>query len=142
MARVRRIPKPTPPQSGEPFLDSEEAWFWAVRGHDVLTDGARPLEGEARVPRPCEPRDIMVVLSRLVRKQVIDRQQVIILFRHARLGRPPDSRYRGEADAARAWLEALDRLSTELVRKGIVIPSGHAEGLREVKPMPARGTAR
>ena len=120
MPRARRTPKPTPPRTGQPFDDSEEAWFWAVRGHDAMIDGARPIEGAARIPRPCEPRDIMIAVSHLARSGAIARDQVDVLFRHARRGMPPNRRHHGEAGEARLWDEALGRLETVLRKKGLI----------------------
>ncbi len=112
---------PVGSMSGNPFQDVEEAWFWAVRGHDAFMDGARPVAGRAENPKPCEARDIMVVLSRIIRRGGLSRRHVEVLFRYARRDFPPDDRLPKEAADALLWREALAELAPVLWQKGLVV---------------------
>jgi len=78
-----------------PFESAEEAWFWFMAAQDAKNDGAKFIAGAGLYKRPCEPLDILKVLDRL----------------HFR---PKEKR------AYHLWAEALDRMGSVLIAKGIV----------------------
>ncbi|MDH5723025.1 MAG: hypothetical protein OEY94_06860 [Alphaproteobacteria bacterium] len=103
-----------------PFESTEEAWFWFIMAQQAKCDGARFMSGAGNVPRPCEPVDILNILNRLYRKRRLLRDHLLVMRHYGRRNMPPDSRRVKEAHAARLWDEAMDRLETPFVQKGIV----------------------
>jgi hypothetical protein len=106
-----------PPVSA--FESAEEAWFWFVRCQQVRREGAQ-LAGGGMFSRPCDPDDIYRAIMSLRRHGVVGSAHLTVLARFGLIGRPPDRRCADEAQAARLWAEALDRLSTVLRDKGII----------------------
>lgn len=111
---------------GEPFASAEEAWFWFMQCLRARHDGARFVAGAGLVPRPCDPDDIWRALDRLHRRRRLQRSHLLVLRHFGERLMVPDPDRRTEADAARLWDEALDRLGTVLRAKGIVATAGHA----------------
>ena len=120
MQRKRYVPRTMPCIAGVPFTSAEEAWFWFMRCQRARLDGARFLEGEGLVTRPCEPDDLYRALKSLLRRRLIRGEHVKILTRFGWNDRPPDPRCRDEERPYRLWDEALDRLTTILRKKEIV----------------------
>lgn len=102
------------------FATAEEAWFWGIQCLSARADGARYRAGLAATARPCEPDDLLVSLEALVRGGRLRAAHVRALFAYGRRRAAPDPRRGDEAQAARLWDEALDRLTTPWRRKGIV----------------------
>lgn len=121
MPRFRYVPRSLSQAPSVPFADAAEAWFWFVRCHRVRRDGARLTDGPARTARPCDPDDIYRAVEGLVRAGRIGPEQLQVLARFGLREAPPDPRCPDERRAARLWSEALDRLTTVLRRKGIVL---------------------
>tara|TARA_B100001093_G_C26552061_1_gene894896 strand:- start:116 stop:562 length:447 start_codon:yes stop_codon:yes gene_type:complete len=103
-----------------PFESAEEAWFWFIAAQQAKCDGARFMSGAGDVPRPCEPVDILNILDRLYRTRRLLRDHLLVLRHYGRRNMPPDSRRSKEAHAARLWEEAMDRLETPFIKKGII----------------------
>lgn len=104
-----------------PFDSVTEAWFWFIQAVAARNDGARITAGQALVPRPCEPTDILKVLDRLVRNRRLLKEHLLVLRHYGRRLMAPDPRRVKEARAYRLWIEALDVLQVPLEQKGIVL---------------------
>lgn len=120
MACQRSAPRPSGSQTAQPFRHAEEAWFWFVQCRSAQTEGARVSAGMARVPRPCEPVDILAVVDRLYRRRRLLRPHLEVLADYGRQCLRPDGRRPGQARAARLWDEALGEMTPALRRKGIL----------------------
>ena len=103
-----------------PFDRVENAWFWFIQAQDAKVDGARITAGQALVPRPCEPSDILKVLNNLYRNRLIKWDHCLVLRHYGRKQMAPDARYHKERKAAQLWQEAMARLYPVLARKNIV----------------------
>lgn len=102
-----------------PFESVEEAWFWCSQAATARLEGARYAAGHS-TPRPCEPSDILKVVTRLNRLGVINAGHLRVLATFGMALRSPIPDLREEERASRLWDEALDALATPLRRKGIV----------------------
>lgn len=122
MARKRFVPRPTYAVFGTAFDTPEEAWLWAARSMRIAAEGAQLAADRAVVPRPCEPRDLVALACRLRRQRVLDGYEMHALCAFGALDRPPDPRDPEEARHDPFWQSALDKLTSPLVRKGIVLP--------------------
>ena len=103
-----------------PFRDAEEAWFWFISAQQARHEGARFVAGAGLYPRPCEPLDILKVLDRLHRQRRLLRDHLLVLRHYGRRHMAPDPRRVKEYRAHMFWCEALERIETVLVQKGIV----------------------
>lgn len=106
--------------AAEPFISAEEAWFWFIQSQSARNDGARFASGIGKTPRPCEPIDILKILDHLCRQRRLFRDHLLVLRHYGRRLMAPDPRRIKEARAHGLWCEALDRLESAFVRKGIV----------------------
>lgn len=52
--------------SSVPFESTEEAWFWFIQAQDARNSGARFFAGGGKMPRPCEPLDILNIIIFIV----------------------------------------------------------------------------
>ena len=104
---------------GQGFSGPEQAWFWAMAALAARHDGQRE-GGSARVPRPCEPDDVIKCLDGLYRHHRIDLAHARVLRIWGERGVAPDPRYHAERADAVLWREAMERLSWPLRMKGIV----------------------
>ena len=109
--------------STSPFDTVEDAWFWCVAGMTARSDGARITAGNADIPRPCEPIDILKVVDRLYRNRNITRDHIRVLKHYGVRTMAPDPRRPKEARSYTLWEEAMMRMETVLERKGIIYPS-------------------
>lgn len=116
------IPKQQPTTGIVPFESTEEAWFWFINAQQARHDGARFTAGQGALLRPCEPVDILRILDRLYRQRRLLRDHLMVLRYYGRRGMPPDSRRVREMRAYKIWSEALARLESALIGKGIVSP--------------------
>jgi hypothetical protein len=103
----------------EPFRDAEEAWFWTMAALMARREGVRPA-GSTRLPRPCEPDDVVKCLDQLYRRRRIDLAHARILRVWGERRMAPDATRSTERCDARLWREALSRLEWLLRVKGIV----------------------
>jgi hypothetical protein len=120
MPRTRFVPRQQDAPPTVPFSSAEEAWFWFIQSNDAKAAGARVRAGEAEVPRPCEPIDVLRALDRLYRQRQLVRDHLHVLAHYGRRLMAPDPRRRREMRACGLWDEALSRLDPVLRRKGII----------------------
>lgn len=106
---------------GIAFSSAEEAWFWFMAANQARIDGARAAAGLADIPRPCEPSDILQILSRLYRQRLVLWEHIKILHHYGQRFTPPDPARPREMRAAKLWREALARLEQRLIPRGIVV---------------------
>ena len=121
MGQNKYCPRPVSAAEGEPFDTVEQAWLWSVQATIVRHEGARVTAGLGLVPRPCEPSDIMRIISRMNRDRRLSDRHVSVLVRYGRRHSAPYSTRRREYRYARLWDEALDCLDSPLRDKGIVL---------------------
>ena len=109
-----------------PFAGAEQAWFWTVGALAARRDGALAVRrdgahgGGRRIPRPCEPDDVIRALDVLYRRGGIGLDHARALRRWGERRMAPDARLPSERADALLWAEALDRLDELLRAKGIV----------------------
>ena len=120
MSKSPRAPRPGTTRPGIPFDTAAEAWFWCVRCLLARADGARITAGLGLVARPCDPEDVLMAAERLLRRGQLRQGHLRVLGEAGRAGLPPDPRLRASQTPARLWDEAIDRLATVLMTRGIV----------------------
>jgi len=103
-----------------PFESAEEAWFWFMAAQDAKNDGAKFIAGAGLYKRPCEPLDILKVLDRLHRNRRLHRDHLLVLRHYGNRRMAPDQFRPKEKRAYHLWAEALDRMGSVLIAKGIV----------------------
>lgn len=119
-SKNKNVPKATGGQKTVPFECASEAWFWFILAQQARIDGARFVSGLGRVPRPCEPSDILNVLNRLYRSRRLQMDHLLVLRHYGRRQMSPDPKRNKEARAHKLWSEAMERLEPALVNKKIV----------------------
>lgn len=102
------------------FGSAEEAWIWTMAALAARRDGARYSANQGRIPRPCEPDDVVRCLDALYRQRRIDLSHARVLRHWGERQAAPDPDRPAEARDGRLWREALDRLEWPLRVKGIV----------------------
>lgn len=120
MTTDKYTPKPSSTAAALPFADAAEAWFWFIQAQQARMDGARVVSGQGLVPRPCEPVDILNVISQLHRSRRLLIDHILVLRHYGRRMMAPDPRRVKEMRAHKLWAEALERIEPVLIRKGIV----------------------
>jgi len=113
-------PKPVSSVETQAFSTAEEAWFWFIQAQAARNDGARFSCGQGLVARPCEPVDILKVVDRLYRQRRLVMDHLLVLRHYGRRLIAPDVRRVKEVKAHNLWVEALERMTPILERKGIV----------------------
>jgi hypothetical protein len=103
-----------------PFGSAEEAWFWFIHAQEAKESGAQIVAGQSLYPRPCEPVDIYRALDKLYRQRRLVRDHLLVLRHYGRRRLPPDPYRVKEARAHTLWQQAMERLGTVLMSKGIV----------------------
>lgn len=128
MPRRKRI-SPLPLDEGptEPFLDSAEAWFWFARCTLLRRDGARLKRDQDRMRRPCEPDDIYRIVMSLRQQGLLEDRHLKVLAKYGSLLRPPVQDSDSDCAHALLWETALDRMTTPLAQKGIILPREPSE---------------
>ncbi|MBL6946257.1 MAG: hypothetical protein ISR47_06450 [Rhodospirillales bacterium] len=121
MPRERISPKPIYETPTVQFSDAEEAWFWFCRCQQLRAMGVRLDGGPGNTARPCEPDDIYRAVKSLAKGRRIGPEHLKVLSRFGLKDIPPDARCREESHAALLWDESLDRLTTALRRKAIIL---------------------
>lgn len=135
--RPQAIPDPRP--LGVPFDTAEDAWFWFMASRAAAADGARPRAGLGRIPRPCEPSDIINVLDRLYRGRLITRDHLFVLRHYGARFQVPDPDRPHQVRAHRLWHQAMNRLAYSLRRRGIVVDP--SDDVLSAPPVAARGAS-
>lgn len=108
-----------------PFDSAEEAWFWFIQARLATTQGARIKACAGKLPRPCEPYDILMVVNDLYRKRRLLIDHAKVLRHYGERLSPPDPWNVREGRAFRLWQEAMQRLEPVLWRRGIIAcPAG------------------
>lgn len=103
-----------------PFESVEEAWFWFIQARLATTQGARIKAGAGKLPRPCEPYDILMIVNDLYRKRRLLMDHAKVLRHYGERLSPPDPWNVREGRAYRLWQEAMQRLEPVLWRRGII----------------------
>jgi hypothetical protein len=111
---------PTSLARAEPFISTDEAWFWTMAALVARRDGARFSAGKGLVPRPCEPDDVIRCLDRLYRQRRIEIAHARVMRIWGERGVAPDPHHLRERGDHRLWREAMSRLEWPLRVKGIV----------------------
>jgi hypothetical protein len=84
-------------------------------------EGARHSTNKGRLPRPCEPDDIIKCLDTLYRQRRIDLVHARVLRMWGERQIAPSPTIQAERHDHRLWTEALERLEWPLRIKGIVV---------------------
>lgn len=121
MTKQRFIRKPMPHKRMIPFVDAEEAWFWFIRSERARIEGARLSRDATNETRPCEPDDLYRFVMALRRAGKLRDDHLRVLTQYGWRECSPDPRVREEELPLCLWNEALDRLTTVLKAKGIVV---------------------
>nr|WP_294546817.1 hypothetical protein [uncultured Rhodopila sp.] len=103
-----------------PFASAEDAWLWTMAALNARRDGARHSTNKGRLPRPCEPDDVVRCLDSLYRQRRIDLVHARVLRIWGERQMAPSAAVAAERHDHRLWVEALDRLEWPLRVKGIV----------------------
>jgi hypothetical protein len=78
-----QLPRPAMPAAtgvrAEPFRSAEEAWHWTMAALVARREGARFSGRSGKIPRPCEPDDVIKCLDTLYRRRRIDLAHARIL---------------------------------------------------------------
>lgn len=130
MTTERYTLRPQPAIETTPFATVEDAWFWFVQAQQARSDGARYSAGAGLVPRPCEPVDILTILTQLHRSRRLTMDHLLVLRHYGRRMMAPDPRRAKEVRAHDLWVEALERLEPALMRKGIIEERSLFDSLR------------
>jgi len=85
-----------------PFESAQEAWFWFINAQQARNDGARFVAGCSKIPRPCEPLDILKIVDRLHRTRRLQRDHLLVLRHYGRRQMAPDPR-RAQSAACRSF---------------------------------------
>ena len=100
------------------FQNAEEAWFWFCK-YDGRT-GYKSNISNKRIIRPCQRDDIYIVVSKLYIAKKIGERHLKTLIKYGRMQIAPDSRVVEEQEEALWWDDAMDKLETIFIKKGIV----------------------
>jgi hypothetical protein len=103
-----------------PFRSAEEAWFWTASALVARREGARVVANAGLTPRPCEPDDVVRVVSELFRRGRIQAAHAEAMQRWGERGYAPEAGRSTERRAAELWREAMAWLDWPLRSKGIV----------------------
>lgn len=121
MSKLQRCRKPMPEKTMIPFQTSEEAWFWYVRSERSRREGGQPTRSFSMETRPCDPDDVYKSVMDLRRKNTLQDHHLRVLGKFGWRDSPPDPRLGAEEYSFILWDEALDRMDTVLMDKGIVV---------------------
>jgi hypothetical protein len=102
------------------FASAEDAWLWTMAALTARREGARHSTNEGRLPRPCEPDDVIKCLDTLYRQRRIDLAHARVLRLWGERQTPPSPAIAAERHDHRLWVEALERLAWPLRINGIV----------------------
>jgi hypothetical protein len=114
------IVKPMPHKTIVPFDHAAAAWFWYVRAERARRDGARTFRKQPTEARPCDPDDVYRIVMALHQARKLRDEHLRTLAEFGWREYAPDPRVAEEGRSRLLWDEALDRLTTIFVAKGIV----------------------
>ncbi len=100
------------------FESAEEAWFWFCK-YDART-GYKAKTSICKVVRPCFLDDIYIVVSKLYLARKISERHLKTIIKYGRMQMIPDERIVDEQEEALWWSDAMDKIETILIKKGIV----------------------
>lgn len=118
VSRLTPIARPSLPGT-VPFADAAQAWFWTLNSLAARRDGSRN-DGSHRIPRPCDPDDVIRALDLLHRRGGINLDHARVMRRWGERGAVPNPDSPKHHDDAVLWAEAMERLEGLLRAKGIV----------------------
>ncbi|MCR5506992.1 MAG: hypothetical protein K6F04_04050 [bacterium] len=101
------------------FESAEEAWFWFCK-YDNMKNGHKSKTSNIVISRPCVLDDIYIVVSKLYLARKIKERHLKTLIKYGRMQIAPDERIVDEQDEAIWWSDAMDKIETVLIKKGIV----------------------
>lgn len=101
-----------------PFLSSEEAWFWCCLCADLGYERAKG--GSSNIARPCESSDILIAVRRLQDSGVLRPAHIKIMEKYGKEQAPPHHNFGATERICALWREAMNRLGDLLQQKGIV----------------------
>lgn len=103
----------------QPFRTAEEAWFWTVAALHARREGATHSGRASKVPRPCEPDDVLKCLDLLYRRGRVGlmHARVLRVWGERQVG--PNPAHVLETADARLWHQAMGALEGPLRTKGI-----------------------
>lgn len=104
------------------FGSAEELWFWFVSAQMARDEGAICRAGQSETPRPCEPNDILQIISKLHRNRQLMMDHFRILAHYGNRGFAPDMSKRAEIRAHTLWREAFTVLRPIFESKGFLKP--------------------
>lgn len=107
-----------------PFADAAQAWFWTLAALSArhgagLGRGTAGGRGGVRIPRPCDPDDVIRALDLLYRRGGIGPAHAHVLRRWGERFEVPTPGGTCAADAE-LWAEAMEQLDGVLRPKGIL----------------------
>jgi hypothetical protein len=113
------MPQATPNDPATRFPSAQDAWFWSVGALRARHEGAR-RSGGPRIPRPCDPDDVIRAVDRLWRDGRLGPAHLRAMRLCGERGLPPEPARAAEREIARLWQEAMAELAVPLRAKGIV----------------------
>jgi hypothetical protein len=102
-----------------PFATAAEAWIWTLRSLAARHAGTSGSGGR-RIPRPCDPDDVIRAIDLLHRRGGIGLHHARVLRRWGDVGHAPNPACPDERADSLLWTEALERLDGLLRAKGII----------------------
>lgn len=120
MRREKYTPMPVVIKKGEPFHGPDEAWFWTVTCEKNALMGAKISANKALISRPCDPRDIMVHISKLIKSGLLKKPHLMVMKEFGDYQMPPDDRILEQRSKATLWQEAMQHLGKSLYGRGLV----------------------
>lgn len=100
------------------FDCAEEAWFWYCKYENK--NPFKSKNSNKVIVRPCVLDDIYISVVKLYLAKKISERHIKTLVKYGRLLCPPDVRIKEEEMEALWWDDAMDKLETVLIKKGIV----------------------
>ncbi len=99
------------------FDSAEEAWFWYCKYEEKSFSKSNSSN---KIIRPCYLDDIYIVVSKLYLARKISERHLKTLIKYGKMQVVPDHRILEEQEEALWWDDAMDKLETILMKKGIV----------------------
>lgn len=110
-----------------PFESAEDAWFWFMQAHQARRDGADVRANNGHIIRPCDPDDILKILSRLHRHRRLDMNHFRVLRHYGERMLAPEKHRPTEYASYCLWCEAMEILGEVFITKNIIRQSMEAE---------------